>query len=43
MKHSELRAKLLSDPATKAAYEALAPEFNLLRQMLKARQQAGLT
>ena len=35
MKHSELKAKALSDP--------MAPEFSLLRQMLKARQKAGLS
>lgn len=41
--YSELKSKLLSDPATKSAYDELLPEYELLRQMLKARQQAGLT
>ncbi len=43
MNHSELKSKALSDPAVKAAYEEMAPEFALLRQMLKARQTAGLS
>ena len=43
MKHSELKAKALSNPKVKAAYGEMAPEFALLRQMLKARQKAGLS
>jgi len=43
MKHSELKAKALSRPEVKAAYDEMAPEFALLRQMLKARQKAGLS
>ena len=43
MEYSELKTRLLSDPVTKAAYDELAPEFELLRQMLRARQKAGLT
>jgi len=43
MKHSDLKAKVLSNPEVKAAYDEMAPEFSLLRQMLKARQKAGLT
>jgi hypothetical protein len=43
MNHSELKAKALSNPEIRAAYESLAPEFELLRQMLKARKEAGLT
>jgi len=31
------------DPEFKAAYAALETEFSLLRELLKARQQAGLT
>lgn len=38
MNHSELKAKALSDPAVKAVYEEMAPEFALLRQKLKAMQ-----
>lgn len=43
MKHSELKAKALSNPKVKSAYDEMAPEFALLRQMLKARQKAGLS
>lgn len=43
MNHSELKAKALSNPHVKAAYDEMAPEFALLRQMLKARQTAGLS
>jgi len=43
LKHSELKAKLLSDPETKAAYDALEFEFTLLSQILRARKQAALT
>jgi ribosome-binding protein aMBF1 (putative translation factor) len=43
MNHSELRAEALSKPKVKAAYDEMAPEFALLRQMLRARQKAGLS
>ena len=43
MKHSELKEKALSNPKVKAAYDEMIPEFALLRQMLKARQKAGLS
>ena len=43
MKHSELTAKALSNPIVQAAYDEMAPEFMILRQMLKARQKAGLS
>jgi len=43
MKHSELKAKALSNPETQAAYDDMALEFLILRQMLKARQKAGLS
>jgi ribosome-binding protein aMBF1 (putative translation factor) len=43
MNHSEFRAEALSNPKVKAAYDEMAPEFALLRQMLKARQKAGLS
>jgi hypothetical protein len=35
MKHSELKAKAFSNRKVKAAYDEMAPEFALLRQMLK--------
>lgn len=43
MTHSELKEKALKRKNVKAEYEALEPEFNLLREMLKARQKAGLS
>lgn len=43
MKHSELKSKALSRPKVKIAYKLMQPEFKLLRQMLDARQKAGLT
>jgi ribosome-binding protein aMBF1 (putative translation factor) len=43
MNHSEFRAEVLSNPKVKAAYDEMTPEFALLRQMLKARQKAGLS
>lgn len=43
MKHSTLKKKALSRPGVKAEYDALAPEFDLLRQLLQARSKAGLS
>lgn len=43
MNHSQLKTKALSDPNVKIAYDEMAPEFALLRQMLQARQKAGLS
>jgi transcriptional regulator with XRE-family HTH domain len=41
--HNELKSRALSNPDVSAAYDELTPEFALLRQMLKARQTAGLS
>ena len=43
MTHDELKHQALQTPAVYAAYEAFGPEFDILRQMLQARQDAGLT
>ncbi|SRR6266540_5479060 len=43
MTHRELKKTALRKPEVQAEYEALGTEFELLRQMLKARQEAGLT
>ncbi len=43
MTHEELKRSALEDPAVRAAYDALEPEFALLDSMLKARQKAGMT
>jgi hypothetical protein len=37
------KAELLADPTTRAAYEALAPEFETARELVAARARAGLT
>ncbi len=43
MSHDQLKKKALSKKNVRAEYEALEPEFNLLREMLKARNEAGLS
>jgi transcriptional regulator with XRE-family HTH domain len=43
MDHSEMKKRALERKNVKAAYEALETEFSLLRDLLKARQNAGLT
>lgn len=43
MTHFELKEKALNKKNVKAEYEALDPEFKLLRELLKARKKAGLS
>ncbi|MDR4506298.1 MAG: hypothetical protein MRK01_16120 [Candidatus Scalindua sp.] len=43
MTHNKLKKVALSKPKVKAEYDALEPEFTLLREMLLARQKAGLS
>ena len=43
MTHAELEHAALQDGAVRQEYSALAPEFSLLREMLKARKEAGLS
>lgn len=43
MTHSELKEKALKKKNVKAEYEALEPEFILLRELLDARQKAGVS
>lgn len=43
MSHSELREKALKKKGVKVAYDALEPEFTLLRELLMARQNAGMS
>jgi len=43
MNHSELKARALSNPKVKAAYDEMAPEFAPLQQMLRVRLKAGLS
>ena len=42
-KLADLKKEFLSDPDNKAAYDALAPEFNLARKLIAARAAAGLS
>ena len=39
----EIKARLLADPKVKAEYDALAPEFGIAAELLKARLRAGLS
>ena len=43
MTHEKLKSRALSRKAVKTEYDALEPEFALLREMLIARQKAGLS
>ena len=43
MTHKELKERVLRNPAVKAAYDAIGPEFELLRTMIAARDRAGLS
>lgn len=39
----DIKRELLANPATQAAYEAQAPEFDMARELIAARSRAGLT
>ena len=43
MTHTELKEKALKRKKVKAEYDALEPEFSILRELLYARQKAGLS
>ncbi len=43
MKHSELKEKAFKKKNVRAIYEELEPEFSLLRELLNARQKAGVS
>jgi ribosome-binding protein aMBF1 (putative translation factor) len=40
---SETKADLLKNPGVRAAYEEMTPEFQLAREVIKARTDAGLS
>lgn len=40
---SEVRKQLLEEPECAAAYEELAPEYEIARQLIKARLEQGIT
>jgi ribosome-binding protein aMBF1 (putative translation factor) len=39
----EFKARLLADPAVRTEYDALAPEFEIATELLRARLRAGLS
>lgn len=41
--HAELKLRALATPEVKAAYDSLAEEYALARELLHAREAAGLT
>ena len=43
MTHAELKHEALQREAVRQEYNALEPEFTLLREMLRARKEAGLS
>jgi len=43
MNHKQLKEKALDNALVREEYESLKPEFDLLRDMLEARQNAGLS
>jgi len=42
-KLATLKKKMLADPEVRKAYEELAPEYLIARELIKARARAGLT
>jgi predicted transcriptional regulator len=39
----QIKAELLADPEVKAEYDALAPEFEIATELIRARLRAGLS
>jgi predicted transcriptional regulator len=39
----KLKARLLANPTVKAEYDALAPEFEIAAELLRARLRAGVS
>ena len=39
----KLKARLLANPKVKAEYDAIAPEFEIAAELLRARLRAGLS
>lgn len=42
-RYDELFNEMMKDPEVKREFDALEPEFQLIREMIKARREAGLT
>src|SRR5260370_13411868 len=43
IRFEQLKARLLANPKVKAEYDALAPEFEISAELLRARLRAGLS
>jgi len=43
MKHDDFKKQALKNKKVKEEYDALEPEFSLLKQILKARNKTGLS
>ena len=43
IRFEKLKARLLANPRVKAEYDALAPEFEIAAELLRARLRAGLS
>ena len=43
MNFDEYKSELLKNPEVKAEYEALAPEYELMRQIINARIEQNMT
>ena len=43
MIHKDLKSKALKNKSVLKVYQALEPEFSLLKEMLRARKEAGLS
>lgn len=43
MNFKEFEAEMLKRPGVKAEYDALAPEYELIKQIISARQEKQLT
>ena len=41
--HEEFVKQMLEDPEVRAEYERLAPEYELLDEMIRARMEAGIS
>lgn len=42
-RYDEIFNEMMKDPEVKREFDALEPEFQLIREMIKARREAGLT
>jgi predicted transcriptional regulator len=43
IRYEEFKARLLANPEVKAEYDALAPEFEISAELLRARLRSGLS